>query len=316
MGANAHHPDDKLVNVVWVTQLIDEREQHTACQHLLKDNTQLSHTHRSHSGKINGWQPPLPSEHWRLTGAEELLPQKYHTHIKSRRVGNQKVCFSFFLDFNNDCAQLLFKPAGYSFLTLLFSIRATSFLFLLPWKFIPMWYFASTSSRSEHSTLLVLTLRKYLMFLLWKSPGGSNRYRSSSHKSRRKSENTHQTRFTRKGQHACVGGVSWQMWAYLPHPYVKCTPCLDKSSSPSPLQPQRTSPPAPLWCPLLRESRLFLTATTFAGHVRVIYYSVWERRPKVSRSLLCLSSLSARRSWAFRNTRKWVAKSSTRRVVK
>lgn len=31
-----------------------------------------------------------------------------------------------------------------------------------------------------------LTLRKYLMFLLWKSPGGSNRYRSSSHKSRRK----------------------------------------------------------------------------------------------------------------------------------
>lgn len=52
-----------------------------------------------------------------------------------------------------------------------------------------------------------LTLRKYLMFLLWKSPGGSNRYRSSSHKSRRKPGSTHQTRvFTRDGQQVCVGG--------------------------------------------------------------------------------------------------------------
>lgn len=103
-----------------------------------------------------------------------------------------------------------------------------------------------------------------------------------------------------------------QMWAYLPHPSVKCTPCLDKSSSPSPLQPQRTSPPAPLWCPLLTNSHILLTAR----HILIIHYSVCERGSKVSASLLCLSSLSARRSWAFLNTRKWVAKSSTRRVVK
>lgn len=63
----------------------------------------------------------------------------------------------------------------------------------------------------HNNLLLVLTLRKYLMFLLWKSPGGSNRYRSSSHKSRRKPENTTpNTRFTRKGQRLCVRGFSLQ----------------------------------------------------------------------------------------------------------
>lgn len=61
-----------------------------------------------------------------------------------------------------------------------------------------------------------LTLRKYLMFLLWKSPGGSNRYRSSSHKSRRKPD-TH-TRImclvfascSIKQQHICGNSSSLQ----------------------------------------------------------------------------------------------------------
>lgn len=38
---------------------------------------------------------------------------------------------------------------------------------------------------------------------------------------------------------------TWQVRAHLPHPYVKRTPRRDKSSSPSPPQPRRTSPPAP-----------------------------------------------------------------------
>lgn len=54
LADDTHHPDDKLVNVVWVTQLIDEREQHTTGQHLLKDDTQCFHTL-----KVNLWQLPL-----------------------------------------------------------------------------------------------------------------------------------------------------------------------------------------------------------------------------------------------------------------
>lgn len=182
-----------------------------------------------------------------------------------------------------------------------------------------MWYFASTSSRSDQPPVFELTLRKYLMFLLWKSPGGSNRYRSSSHKSRRKPGNTHPTHtfYRERATRWCqrVFTTVWrarQSWAYLPRPYVTCTPCLDKSSSPSPPQPQRTSPPAPLWCPLLRKRQM----SKLVRHVLIASLSVSGRRLKVSVGLLCLSSLSARRSWAFRNTRKWVAKSSTRRVVK
>lgn len=58
--------------------------------------------------------------------------------------------------------------------------------------------------------LCALTLRKYLMFLLWKSPGGSNRYRSSSHKSRRKPE-----KHTRALRHHICGKSSL-------HDSVKC----------------------------------------------------------------------------------------------
>lgn len=32
----SHHPNHKLVDVVWVTELVDQRKQHTTCQHLLK----------------------------------------------------------------------------------------------------------------------------------------------------------------------------------------------------------------------------------------------------------------------------------------
>lgn len=98
-----------------------------------------------------------------------------------------------------------------------------------------------------------LTRRKYLMFLLWKSPGGSNRYRSSSHKSRRKPDkHTHTHTFQASDGNLFVGIVLCDTSVYLLRPYMKCTPRLDKSSSPSPLQPQRKSPPAPLLCPLFR----------------------------------------------------------------
>lgn len=61
LADNTHHPDDKLVNVVWVTQLIDEREQHTTGQHLLKDDTE-----RFHTNCVNLWRLPLLNDRWRL----------------------------------------------------------------------------------------------------------------------------------------------------------------------------------------------------------------------------------------------------------
>lgn len=36
VSVKSHHPDDKLVDVVWVTQLVDQGKQHTTRQHLLK----------------------------------------------------------------------------------------------------------------------------------------------------------------------------------------------------------------------------------------------------------------------------------------
>lgn len=137
----------------------------------------------------------------------------------------------------------------------------------------------------------MLTLRKYLMFLLWKSPGGSNRYRSSSHKSRRKPD-THTHRFNHHGAtHWCRGGFQGRM-------------CLPSSS----LRDVHTM-----------SRQIFLSISTSASKNESTSSSVMSpaqrkksrhsssaprRRSKVSGSLLCLSSLSARRSWAFLNTRK------------
>lgn len=56
--------------------------------------------------------------------------------------------------------------------------------------------------------------------------------------------------------------------------------------------------------PAHKGSHLLSTAANVSRHLLIIYYSVCERRSKVSVGLLCLSSLSARRSWAFLNTRK------------
>lgn len=38
-SACSHHPDDKLVDVVRVAQLIDERKEHATRQHLLQNIT-------------------------------------------------------------------------------------------------------------------------------------------------------------------------------------------------------------------------------------------------------------------------------------
>lgn len=40
----SHHPDDKLVDVVWVAQLIDERKEHAARQHLLQRHPAIPQT--------------------------------------------------------------------------------------------------------------------------------------------------------------------------------------------------------------------------------------------------------------------------------
>lgn len=151
------------------------------------------------------------------------------------------------------------------------------------------------------------------MFLLWKSPGGSNRYRSSSHRSRRKPRHTETasdavyypdaglireaaTRRLPSSSLCDVHTTSRQIFLSISTSASK-----KESSSSSVMSPVRTS---------LR----FSVAAQQPRHAAVQLIKKPNKRKCVR--LLCLSSLSARRSWAFLNTRKWVAKSSTRRVVK
>ena len=37
---SSYHPDDELIDVVWVAKLVDQRKQHTTREHLLKKTSQ------------------------------------------------------------------------------------------------------------------------------------------------------------------------------------------------------------------------------------------------------------------------------------
>lgn len=186
--------------------------------------------------------------------------------------------------------------------------------------------FSASSSHPRHARLRLskcvslsgtqLTLRKYLMFLLWKSPGGSNRYRSSSHRSRRKpgTQRRHQTLFITPTLDSSVRlrhaeGVRLPSSSLCEVHTTSRQIFLSISTSAS----KKESSSSSVMSPVQTSLRFSISAQ------RPCYTPLWLIKKPNKRKcvcLLCLSSLSARRSWAFLNTRKWVAKSSTRRVVK
>lgn len=52
---NSYHPDDELIDVVWVAKLVDQRKQHTTRKHLLKKTSQSIFSNNLHYKRAVTW---------------------------------------------------------------------------------------------------------------------------------------------------------------------------------------------------------------------------------------------------------------------